>query len=152
MLLLDLNIRNKADIAEEKITTIPAVINCEHILEKTYIEYTRMFEAILENITICENMVLDVKLETKDLLDKEDVKQYHQNLVNAFCNLILTSDRRFKNDDDIIIPKVDNLAMGLVLLRKLSLYITKINCFNIRLRYKNLVMDMIEGYYECNSL
>ena len=98
MLLLDLNIRNKADIAEEKITTIPVVINCEHILEKTYIEYTRMFEAILENITICENMVLDVKLETKDLLDKEDIKQYHQNLVNAFCNLILTSDRRFKND------------------------------------------------------
>ena len=148
MLFLDLNIRKKVHCMDY--TTQDLTISCEHILDKSYAEYSRMFEKAVDSIELSENMLFNIDLQTSDLLNEADMIQFHQSLVSLFASRILENEPR--NEEDRLSVD-DNLAyIHAIILRKLINHKTKINCFNVVLHCGNRVMDMTGGYYVSNKI
>lgn len=145
MLFLDLNIRKK--VHQMDYNTENLVISCGNILSKSYSEYTRMFGKLIDTVELKENLLVEIELDTNDVLDEADMIQFHQCLVGLFTAKILTEDRR--NTEDRLSVDRDLAKINAVVLRKLINYKTKINCFNLVLKCGKQIMDTTGGYYVC---
>lgn len=148
MLFLDLNIRKKVHQMEyprEELT-----ISCEHILEKSYSEYSRMFEIAISGVELKEGMLLNIELQTSDLLNEADMIQFHQCLVSLFASRILEEELR--NEEPRLSVDTGLAYVHAIVLKKLINYKTKVNCFNLVLRCGNQVMDMTGGYYVSSTI
>ena len=143
MLFLDLNMRKKVHVMDYE--TEELTISCENILDKSYAEYTRMFETAINRIDLRDKILLDVELVTDDKLEEADLIQFHQCLVSLFASRI--AEKELRGDEARL--SVDNgLAyVHNVILKKMINFKTKIDCFNLVLRCGNMVMDMTGGYY-----
>lgn len=143
MLFLDLNMRKKVHQMDYKTENL--VISCENLLDKSYTEYSRMFEVAIGSIEIAENLLINVELQTSDKLTESDIVQFHQCLVGCLARRILTNEKR---DAEPRLTVDAGLAyVHPVILRKLINQKTLINCFNLVVRYGNHIMDTTGGYY-----
>lgn len=148
MLFLDLNIRKKVHQMEYPREEL--IISCEHILEKSYSEYSRMFEIAIGSVELKEGMLLDIKLQTSDLLNEADMIQFHQCLVSLFASRILETEPR--NEELRLSVNTELAYVHAIVLKKLINYKTKVNCFNLVLHCGNQVMDMTGGYYVSSTI
>lgn len=148
MLFLDLNIRKKVHQMEYPQEEL--IISCEHILEKSYSEYSRMFEKAIGSIDLKEGMLLNVELQTSDLLNEADMIQFHQCLVSLFASRIV--EQELRNEEPRLSVDTELAYVHAIVLKKLINYKTKVNCFNLVLRCDDQVMDMTGGYYVSSTI
>lgn len=143
MLFLDLNARKKVHFMDY--TTEEISLSCPHILEKSYVEYTRVFEKVIDAASLTDPMVLVVDLHTEDVLEEADLMQFHQCLVSLFASKIVLPTAR--DEEMRLSAKIDGLYVHDIVLNKLINYDTQIDSFNVVLKCGNRVMDMTGGYY-----
>lgn len=143
MLFLDLNVRKKTHLMDYNTEEI--VVSCEHILEKSYAEYTRMFEKVINSLELKDNTLYDIELQTSDKLEEADLMQFHQCLIGLLVSRIAEKEPR--NTEERLAVEQNWVYVNNIALRKLVNFKTKINCFNLVLRCKGKVIDMTGGYY-----
>lgn len=143
MLFLDLNIRKKVHVMDYQPQDL--IISCENILDKSYSEYTRMFEKAINSVDLRENMLLNIELDTEDKLEETDLIQFHQCLVSLFASRI--AEKELRGDEARLSVDSSLAYVSNIVLKRLINFKTKINCFNLVLKCKNMVMDMTGGYY-----
>lgn len=143
MLFLDLNTRKKVHWMDY--TTEEISLSCPHILEKSYMEYSKMFETVVDAASLVDPMLFVVDLHTEDKLDEADLMQFHQCLVSLFASKIVLPTAR--NEEKRLSAKIDGLYVHEMVLNKMINYTTRIDNFNIVLKCGDKVIDMTGGYY-----
>lgn len=126
------------------------IINIDLYIDTIDINYFYLREliccSILEQVNknkIIENTIFNINFNSKEKLIDEDIDIIFDTCTSVICNKVLCNNI-IRNREQRLTTDMDGINYGKVGWLKLINNNTKINNFNIRLKYKDVIINLIE--------